>query len=711
MDLIGNIKRKNIPFFADETAFLEFVSRVTDGKYQNRVRFKLIKSNSGYDEYTLSVKDGIIHIAATSGTAGGTALNAYLRKYCRFYVGILTQSGTLPETPPDTKEILTEQSRFHYRYAFNFCTFGYSYAFNGWKDWERITDYLILSGYNLVLNPIGNECVWAELLQKFGYTKEEAFSHLSAPCYLPWQWMMNISAFESNYFDAWFDRQKEISRRFNDKLKKFGISTVLPGYCGTVPSDFLQKHPNAAVLPQGKWQGFDRPPLLLPSDPLFEQIAKEYYALQKTMLDTTGMHYYAVDPFHEGGKKRAVDLPAFAKSVFSSMQEADKDAVWVLQGWQKNPDRQLLTALNKSDVLILNLHADHSPDGGDDFCGYPHVYCVVNNFGGEYAMRGSAERTYLTPHQMAESNDSSCVGIGIIPEGVVCDEILFDIIGELSVKSDLKSMDDFLRGYLCARYGTATDETVELWKRLFVKFYYEDTVEYTHESGLLARPAPNANRVCHWAGAVTAEDDSELYRLTETLFKLYPEGKERESYRVDLIALTRQLIANRSWSYIYAFQNAYLANDEKGFAKNTARFLALFDLQSSIMKHDPNWNLKTYLEKAEKCGHSVKEKEWLTKSAKRLITLWGDEVSSVELHDYAAREYPEMLHLFYKPRWEKYIASLSDSLKAGATWQDYDRYTDENRFVEANTVYPHQESSDLYDDVRAVLQYFDSIEE
>ena len=704
MDSIGNIKRKNIPFWGDEAAFLAFVSRVTHGKYQNKVRFQLIESTTGYDEYTLSSKNGIIRISATSGCAGGAAFNAYLRKYCHFYFGILTQSGTVPETPPDTTEDMTEKSRFHYRYAFNFCTFGYSYAFNDWNDWERITDYLILCGYNLVLNPIGNECVWVELLQQFGYAKEEAYSYLSAPSYLPWQWMMNLSSFESNYFDAWFDRQKEISSRLNNKLKKFGISTVLPGYCGVVPNNFLQKHPNATLLPQGKWMGFERPPLLLPSDPLFEKLAKEYYTLQKKLLDAKDVHYYAVDPFHEGGKKRTVDLPAFAKEIFHTMQQTDKDAVWVLQGWQKNPDRQLLTALSKSDVLILNLHADHSPDGGDNFCGYPHVYCVVNNFGGEYAMRGSAERTYLTPHKLIESNDSSCVGIGMMPEGVVCDEILFDIIGELSIRSNLRSMDTFLREYTYARYGVESEESIALWKRLFVKFYNDDTVEYCHESGLLARPAPDTDRVCHWAGAVSVEDDTELYHLTEALLRLYPECKERESYRMDLIALTRQLIANRSWAYIYGFQNAYLTKDEKSFAQNATRFLALFDLQSNVMKHDPKWNLKTHLEKAEKSGCSAKEKRWLVQTSKRLITLWGDELSSVELHDYAAREYPEMLSLFYRPRWKKYIDSLYTALKTQQPWKDYDRYEDECRFIDQDTVYPCQISSQLYDDVCAALQ-------
>ena len=158
-DFAGAVKRKNIPFEADAEAFLAFADRVTGGKYKTAIRFQKLESTSGFDEYELEAREGIISIRATSGTAGGAALNHYLRKYCHYYYGILTQSGKLPDVPPDTDGIRKDRSVFHYRYAFNYCTFGYTFAFYDQADWERMTDYLILAGYNLVLNPVGNECV------------------------------------------------------------------------------------------------------------------------------------------------------------------------------------------------------------------------------------------------------------------------------------------------------------------------------------------------------------------------------------------------------------------------------------------------------------------------------------------------------------------------------------------------------------------------
>lgn len=703
-DSVGLIKRKNIPFHADTGAFVRFVDRVTDGKYGDKVRFFKKESESGFDEYALRVKNGVIEIEATSGVAGGVALNAYLKKYCRYYYGFLTTSGELPNLPPDTDGDMTERSVFHYRYAFNYCTFGYTYAFNDWSDWERVTDYLILAGYNLVLNPIGNECVWVELLQKFGYTHDEAKKYISAPNYLPWQWMMNLSAFQSEYPDSWFEEQKALSRKFNEKLKAFGMSALMPGYCGAVPDDFETRFPKTKILKQGLWGGFVRPAILLPENPEFAQIANAYYSLQKELLGAEDMHYYSTDPFHEGGVKGDADLSEYARAVLKEMRRVDEEAVWAFQGWQSNPDRKILSALKKEDVVIMNLHADVSPDGEDDFLGYPHVYCVINNFGGEQAMRGSAEKTYVLPHAMARDENSACVGIGIMPEGVECDEILFDIISEVAIKSAPAPTKEFLKGYLEARYGACSDELTEAFKTLFDKVYISDIVAYPHESALIARPTLDVSRACYWAGAALVEDNTYLADVAKTLLRYYPECKENESYKKDLVSVLRQLIANESWQYAYGLNKAFKAGDKENFERNAEKFTALFELQESVVDCDKDLNLQLFLDKASKRGHTDKEKAWLVKNAKRLITLWGEETGSRLLHDYSAREFGDMLRFFYKPRWEKYVSALRTALERGEEFVEYDRYEDEVAFVNEEKEYPRCVKNGLDEKAEKVLK-------
>lgn len=704
MDAIGNVKRKNIPFYCEKDEFIKFVDRVTDYKYGKYVDFELVASKSGFDEYSLQVVNGKIIIKATSGNAGGMALNAYLKKYCKFQFGILCSSGSVPECPPETNEIISDQSVFHYRYAFNYCTYGYSYAFNDWNDWERITDYLILAGYNLVLNPIGNECVWLELLQKFNYTREEAKKYISAPNYLPWQWMMNLSAFNSEYPDYWFSEQQEISRKFNKKLKDFGMGALMPGYCGAVPDDFTDKYPNAKILPQGLWCGvFARPAILLPENELFSQISREYYKLQKDLLGSEDHHYYSTDPFHEGGNKGDVDLKGYATSVLSEMRYGDKDAVWALQGWQKNPDRQILSALNKEDVLIMNLHADENPDGGDDFLGYPHVYCLVNNFGGEHALRGSAKKTYYTAHAMANDNNSACVGIGIIPEGVECDEILYDINLEVAMHKQLRDIREYLGEYIGARYGVQSEELIDAFEILFDKVYTVDTYYYAHESGLIAKPTLDANRVCYWAAPSLLEDVSPLITVSEILLKYYDKCCSRQGYIADLVAVARQLLGNYSWHHIYPLNQAFKDGDKKAFNEHKNALLKLFPLQERVIDCDENLNLQKFLDRALKRGKTENDKRWLMRVVKLLITLWGGRKSTT-LHDYSPREFGDMVRFYYRPRWEKYLEVLTDCLENGKDFVDYDRFSVDEEFINEYRLYSTAVSKDLKSAVQDTIR-------
>lgn len=703
----GEIKRRNIPFRLEEEAFLALVSRVTDGKYRDRVRIRQSESESGFDEYRCKAEENVLTIFATSGVAGAVAFNQYLQKYCGYYYGILTRSGTLPDRLPDTKGEICEKSVFHYRYAFNYCTFGYSYAFNDWRDWERVTDYLILSGYNLVLNPIGNECVWVKLLQEYGYSLSEALSYISAPNYLPWQWMMNLSAFESCISPEWLNEQQDIARKFNAKLKAFGMSAVMPGYCGAVPDDFDKGQKDVKVILQGKWAGFCRPSILSHENKLFASFAVRYYQLQRELLDSGEMHYYSADPFHEGGEKSGIDLKEYARSVYAAMRAADEKAVWVFQGWQSNPDRTLLSALPKEDVLILNLHGDCEPDGGDDFLGYPHIYCVVNNFGGEYAMRGSAVRTYLVPHSMAKSEESSCVGIGSMPEGVECDEILFDIISEVSVKENLAPVHEFLSEYAYARYGVAHSDLTEAQEIAFEKVYTEDSVCYCHESGLMAYPTPEVNRVCYWAGAAAEEDNSHLARMASLLLNHWEECKTRESYCTDVVAICRQLTANESWKHIYALNRARKSGEEESFRRHAAALLNMFSLQEALVDCDEKLSLRNYLEKARRRGKNEREKIAFERNAKRLITLWSKSVEGATLHDYSPREYGDMLRLFYKPRWVVYVENAIREMR-GEPVKPYDRYAVETEFIERKTPVGGKKIGDLYRAARNILDAYES---
>ena len=186
------VKKRNMSTPVNTEEIYRLIKRVANETYAEKIVLELAEDD-GFDFYELYDKDGKIIIRSGSGVGFASGFNAYLKERCGYCVGALSTSGTLPATPPAVNEPIKRKSKFLYRYFFNYCTYCYTYAFDTWEEWEKTLDYLILSGYNLILNPVGIESVWRNTLMRMGYTKKETDNFLCGPAFYAWQWMMNMT--------------------------------------------------------------------------------------------------------------------------------------------------------------------------------------------------------------------------------------------------------------------------------------------------------------------------------------------------------------------------------------------------------------------------------------------------------------------------------------------------------------------------------------
>ena len=76
--------------------------------------------------------------------------------------------AALPSPLPAANFTLTSPDKF--RYYANVCTFGYSFAFWQWPQWEAHLDWLALSGFNLPLAFVGQEAIWNRVYQRVSTT-------------------------------------------------------------------------------------------------------------------------------------------------------------------------------------------------------------------------------------------------------------------------------------------------------------------------------------------------------------------------------------------------------------------------------------------------------------------------------------------------------------------------------------------------------------
>ena len=701
------VKETNIPSGIDSSAVIGLITRVAGPEYANRFIIDPLKADKiGMDNYTIEdSSDGKIHIAATSGVAAAAAFNWYLRNRCQSYIGPITKRICFPAIPPCVGKEYENGSPFIYRYFLNFCTFGYTFAFWTWEQWEPFLDWAAMSGYNLILNPVGNEAVWLDVLMQNGYTRRAAQEFISGPTFFSWQCMMNMTSWGGPAPDSWVEGRIKLARQINDRLRSLGVGVMLPGYSGMVPIDFAEFHPESNPLDQGNWCDFKRPPMLVPGDPCFDSVADSFYRSQSELFGSD-FHYFSTDPFHEGGNSGDVDMKAYAVGCYEKMKAVSDNPVWFFQGWQNNPVRDILKALPTENVLVGNLRAEDCADAKDNFADHPWLYCCVNNFGGQRLVHGNMKKLYNEPHQFVSDDRYTMVGIGCMPEGVELDEVMFDILSYISFQRVPLNENDWLRQYIVHRYGRCPDEVYDAWLILQNEVYTSDTSADAKESAFCTRPSLTTDRVCVYNAGRFSYERPALEKACRLLFTAFDEFESGEPFRLDITDFARQALANNAWSYVEGIQSSFINKDIDEFNKNAEVFLSLYYIQDRLTSTNRHMMLGTWLEMAKSHASDINEVAYYEFLARTLITLWGDRAGARELRDYAAKEWNGMLLDFYRPRWDSFIRMLRIAIVTGHEINDYSRYDAEYFFTTLGNTYPTEPQENL---CKAILDVFEAL--
>ncbi len=708
MDMIQNniniaakTKESNIPFVLDVQALYGLVERIAGKTYADRIIFTQISAEqTGLDRYRVSDGNkGTVLIEATSGVAAANAFRWYLENRCDSYVGPLNRRLNFPAEPPAVGETYSADSKCLYRYFLNYCTFGYTFLFWQWDKWEPFIDWMMLAGFNLILNPIGTESVWLTALQKMGYTLEEARNFVCSPAVYPWQCMNNIENWSGAASMEYYGKRLELAKKINERIRSFGAEIAAPGWSGMVPQDFDQHFPDSKPIHQGKWCLMPRPSIILQDDVWFPKVAYYFY---KTLNELFGeFKYFSTDPFHEGGDSSKVDLDAYAKACLKQMQEFFPNAVWFLQGWGSNPLRAILRALPVSNVLIGDLQSLRLyPE--DNFADYPWLFGTVDNFGGQRRLRGNLRKLLEHSMECVLNENLTCVGLAMLPEDMESGEIMFDVTADNAFSAEIFDQDAWLKKRLRIRYGKDSSAAFESWKILRDHIF---NGKEPQDSGLLSRPSLSVSHVIAQVYELTYDNEM-LKKAVYLLFRDYDKLSDSAAYRMDMMDAARQMIANDAWNVIKSIQQSFYTKDTAAFEENAEKLMRYYDLQEQLTGTDGHALLGNWLKLARAEGQTPAEKAYMEFQARTMITLWGDREGSDELHDYAAREWNGLLKDFYKQRWVSYLNILRCSLVTGNKPMDYNRYDAEYYFTTLSAEYPSEPYGDQKQILSNILETF-----
>ncbi len=356
-------------------------------------------------------KNNPIIIRGNSWVNIAVGINWYLKHHAGIHISWNNMNVKLPAVLPVVKQKERHETGLKLRYNFNYCAFSYTMAFWDWNRWQKEIDWMALHGINMPLAAVGTESVWRNMLLKLGYSEEEVGKFIAGPAFLAWWEMNNLEGWGGPLPLNWYKQQEALQKKILARMKEMGMKPVLPGYCGMVPHDAKQKL-GLNVTDAGRWNSYQRPANLSPTDSRFAEIADLYYKELTRLYGKSD--YYSMDPFHESGNDAAVDYGKAGEALMSAMKRANPHAIWVVQGWNENPRPQMIANLKVGDLLVLDLFSE-SRQNFKDFCTgkntsgtgkkdfstskkegiygkHQWLFCLLENFGGNVGLHGRMDQ-------------------------------------------------------------------------------------------------------------------------------------------------------------------------------------------------------------------------------------------------------------------------------------------------------------------------------
>jgi len=685
------------------------IARTIGEELASKVIVERIEAESGYDVFEIESRPDRLIIRGSSGVAASSGFYWYLKHVCKSHLSWCGSRVHVPYPFPEVSIPVRKVTPYQYRYYLNYCTHSYSMAFWDWDRWQKEIDWMALNGINLVLSLVGQEEVWRRTLVKLGYTEAECKEFLCGPAYFAWQWMQNMTGWGGPLPDWWFTERALLARKIHERMLSLDIMPVLQGYSGMVPNDFQRKFPESEPVAQGKWCEFERPSLLLPSDSMYRKVASTFYS-EQTSLFGNDIHYYSTDPFHEGGRTEGIDLTAYARDVQAIMREYDDEAVWVLQAWQENPHSEVLAGLDKDHALVLDLWCESQPAWvqRNAFDGTPWVWCMIQNYGGKNGLFGNLRLLMQEPvNTIGQSRSGRMSGIGLAMEGIETNPVVYDLMTDMIWRTESPGLTEWLEGYIERRYGKVVPQALQAWLLLADSVYNCTTVQQgAVESIICARPHLDITNVSTWGPTGSYYDQKKIQAAARLLLEGFDELRHSEGYLYDLVDITRQAMADLAREYYHAFVAAYRSGEKEEYAMWSNRFLSLGKAQDQLLGTRKEFLLGRWIEQARSLGRTTEEKDRFQFNAVTLVTLWGPEKSAQSLRDYSHREWSGLISGFYYRRWEKYIASLTESLDDGRDPEPVDWYRWELEWTQNPGTYSTEPSGNVKQIVSELLEEY-----
>lgn len=613
--------------------------------------------------YRYAVDNGKLSIVASDNASLCRGFYDYVKTNgC----GLYTWSGNnikLPGKLPD-HESVTVTSPFPNHYYFNVCTYGYSMPYWDWDRWEQEIDWMALHGVNMPLALVGYEAILARVWKKMGLTDDEINSYFVGPAHLPWMRMGNISGVDGPLDADWHADQIALQHKILSRMRSLGMKPICPGFPGFITKAFKRIYPNLKIV-ETHWGGTFHNWMISPTEPLFAKISEAF--IYEWENEFGKCDYYLVDsfnemdiPFPEKGNPTRYEMAAnYGEKVYNAIRKANKDAVWVMQGWMFGYQRYiwdketlgaLVSRVPDQKLMLLDLAVDynkhfwHSEVNWEYYSGFFNkqwVYSVIPNMGGKTGMTGVLE-FYANGHLEAlhSRNRGNLVAQGCAPEGIENNEVIYELITDAGWSHEKMDIHKWIYDYSRNRYGLVPTSLKAYWERLLQSVYgtFTDHPRFNWQF----RPGSVKN------GSIHMNED--YFAALEQFVASADSLSSSSYYRADLCEMMAHYLGGKSEILIEQIDQEYLLGDTVKAQFLQSRFETLMLGMDMLLRQHPNLRLDRWVDFATRHARNLTQKKQYETNAKRIVTVWGPPVD-----DYSARIWSGLVKDYYLERWKRYF--------------------------------------------------------
>ena len=337
--------------------------------------------------------------------------------------------------------------------------------------------------------------------------------------------------------------------------------------------------------------------------------------------------FYNADPFNEmdPSSNDTAYLSSVASAIYRSMADADPNAVWVLQGWflldgwwQPPQTKAFLDGAPDDRLIVLDLWAEVEPYWRDhsNFYGKQFIWCMLHDFGGRSGLYASFDAVNSGLGQ-AVQQAPNLVGIGLTPEAIDTNPVIYDFMTEFAWTSAPRDVDSWMDGWAARRYGAANSAARQYWRTLRQQILNCNTGQMAATaSPLVMQPRLElGSGVGCCASLQQYYDPARLDAAWSTLLSAAPQLGGQDTYRNDLVEITRQVLGDYSFLVYARMVAAFNASDAAAFANHSQAFLELFVDLDRMLGTQPSYLLGVWADRASLWGVTPEESALLRRGA------------------------------------------------------------------------------------------------